>query len=218
MTHRARIAFLMGVIFFAGNASAFAAEYKIELVSKVIGPSNVEVEISSNIPGTIDVMLGLGLVGQKPDDVFIGTNKRITIKNGRTSESIGDPELPAGEYEVEVSFYPRWGPQDSDAKAAGVDSEIHARQIVMLKGTGESPDAAQQRENDQRWVMENVYVGTRWDGFFWIERFGEPEQITTTRGNPNIIKAYYFKSLDMTIIVNELKGEVSTWRMGRKTE
>ena len=47
---------------------------------------------------------------------------------------------------------------------------------------------------------------------------GEPQQLITTRWNPDIIKAYYFKSLDMTIFVNELTGEVSHWRMGRKME
>lgn len=218
MSQKPRIAFLMGLIVFASITAALAAEFKIELVSKVVGPSEVKVEVTSTIPGIIDVMVGLGLVGQKPDDVFIGINKRITLKNGRATATVGKPGLPAGKYEVEVSFYPRWGPQDSAAKAAGVNSEIHARQTVTLKGTGESPEAAQQRENDQRWVMENVYVGTRWNRSSWIGRFGEPQQLITTRWNPDIMKAYYFKSLDMTIFVNKLKGEVSHWRMGRKME
>jgi hypothetical protein len=209
MSHNPRVAFLAGLIVLASTTTALAAAFKIELVSNVVGPSEVEVEVTSTIPGTIDVMLGLGLVGQKPDDVFIGINKRITLKNGRATATVGKPGLPKGKYEVEVSFYPRWGPQDSAAKAAGVNAEIHARQIVTLKGTGESPDAAQQRENDKRWVMENVFVGTRWNWSSWVDRFGEPQQLTTTRLNPDIMKAYYFKSLDMTIFVNELKGEVS---------
>ena len=66
--------------------------------------------------------------------------------------------------------------------------------------------------------MLNVSDGTHWNWSSWVGRFGEPQQLTTTRWNPNIIKAYYFKSLDMTIFVNELKGEVSHWRTGRKTE
>ena len=103
-------------------------------------------------------------------------------------------------------------------KAAGVNSEIHARQTITLKGTGESPEAAQQRENDRRWVMGNLYAGTRWNRSSWVDRFGKPQQLTTTRWNPDIVKAYYFESLDMTIFVNELKGEVSLWRIGRKTE
>lgn len=218
MNQKLRIAFLTGLIVFASATAASAAEFKIEFTSKVVGPSEVEVEVTSTIPGTIDVMLGLSLVGQRPDDVYIGTDKRITLKNGRGTATIGKPGLPSGMYEIEVDFYPRWGPQDSAAKSAGLNSEIHARQTVTLRGTGESSEAAQRRENDQLWVMENVSIGTRWDRSFWVGRFGEPQQFATTRWNPDIIKAYYFKSLDMTIFVNELKLEVSVWRMGRKTE
>lgn len=163
-------------------------------------------------------MLGLGLTEQDPDDVFIGTSKRITIKNGRASATISKPGLPSGEYEVEVSFYSRWGPQDAIAKTAGANSEIHALRTVALEGTGEPPKAAQQRENDQRWVMENIYGGTSCNRSYWVGRFGEPQQLTITRLNPRIIKAYYFDSLDMTIFVNELKGEVSQWRTGHATQ
>ena len=197
---------------------ALAAEFKIEMMPTVIGPSEVKVEITTNLPGTVEVMLGLGLAGQASDDVFIGTTKRIAIKHGRASATIGKPGLPGGNYDLEVSFYPRWGPQDSVAKAAGANSEIHALQTVTLTGTGKSPKAAQQRENDRRWVMENVDPGTRWNRSYWVSRFGQPRQVTITRWNPRIIKAYYFKSLDMTIFVNELKGELSYWRMGRATE
>lgn len=218
MIHRPLLACLAGLIVLASTTATLAAELKIELVPTVIGPSEVEVEITSNIPGTIEVMLGLGLAGQDPDDVFIGTSKRITIKNGRATATVGKPGLPSGKYEVEVSFYPGWGPQDSVVKAAGANSEIHAIQTVTLKGTGESPEAAQQRENDQRWVTENVYGGTRWNRSYWVGRFGEPQQLTITRLNPKVIKAYYFNSLDMMIFVNELKGEVSHWRTGRATE
>ncbi len=218
MSHRLKFAAFAGLIVLASITGTSAAEFKIELVPKTVGPSEVEVEITSNIPGTIEVMLELGLAGQKPDDVFIGTYKRITLKNGRAIATVGKPGLPGGKYEVEVSFYPQWGPQDSIAKAAGVKSVIHARQTVILEGTGESPKVVQQRKNGQRWVMGNVFAGTRWNRSYWVGRFGAPQQLTTTRWNPSIIKAYYFKSLDMTIFVNELKGEISFWRVGRATE
>ena len=203
MINRLHLSCLAGFIVLASTAGTLATEFKIDVVPAVVGPSEVEVEIRSNIPGTIEVMLGLGLAGQDPDDVFIGTNKRIRIENGRAIATIGKPGLPSGKYEVEVSFYPRWGPQDSTAKAAGVNSEIHALETVALTGTGESPKAAQRRENEQRWVMENIYGGTRWDRSYWVGRFGEPRQLTITRLNPKIIKAYYFKPIDMTIFVIE---------------
>lgn len=213
-----RIVFLCGMLVLLSANNLFSGNFKIEVAPRVIGPSEVEVAITSNIPGTIDVMVGLGLAGQKPDDVFIGTNKRVAVKNGRATIKIGKPDLPAGIYEVEVSFYPRWGPQDAAAKGAGISSNIHTRKFVNLIGTGKSPKAAQKRENDQRWVMENVYTGTRWNHSYWVGRFGKPQQLPTTRWNPKIIKAYYFKSLDMTIFVNELKGEVSHYRMGQATK
>ena len=208
----------MGLTAAAFSTVARPAEFEIEVVPKVVGPSEVEVEVATNIPGTIEVMLGLGLAGQKPDDVFIGTDKRIAVKDGRATSRIGKPGLPAGKYEVEVSFYLSWGLQDDTAKAAGVTSDIHAREIVRLEGTGESPEAAQRRRNDRSWVIGNVYAGSRWSRSYWVARFGEPEQLTTTSWNPRIIKAYYFESLDMTIFTNELKGEVSHWRSGRATE
>ena len=218
MIYRPHLSCLAGLIVLATTTGTLATEFTVDVAPTVIGPSEVDVEIRSNIPGTIEVMLGLGLADQDPHDVFIGTSKRIAIKNGRATATISKPGLPSGKYEVEVSFYPRWGPQDSIAKAAGANSEIHALQTVAIEGTGEPPEAAQQRENDQRWIMENVYGGTRWDRSYWVGRFGEPRQLTITRLNPRIIKAYYFKSLDMTIFVNELKGEVSHWKTDPATQ
>ena len=215
---RPHLSCLAGLIVLATTTGALATEFTIDVAPTVIGPSEVEVEIRSNIPGMIEVMLGLGLADKDPDDVFIGTSKRITIKNGRAIATISKPGLPSGKYDVEVSFYPRWGPQDSIAEAAGANSEIRALQTVAIEGIGEPPNAAQQRENDQRWIMENVYGGTHWDRSYWVGRFGELRQFTITRLNPRIIKAYYFKSLDMTIFVNELKGEVSHSKTGRATQ
>ena len=128
MTYRPHLSCLAGLIVLVSAAGPLATEFKIDVVPTVIGPSEVEVEIRSNIPGTIEVMLGLGLAGQDPKDVFIGASKRIRIKNGRATATVSKPDLPGGKYEVEVSFYPRWGPQDSVAKGAGAKSEIHAGQ------------------------------------------------------------------------------------------
>jgi len=61
-------------------------------------------------------------------------------------------------------------------------------------------------------------MGQRWDYADWKRRFGSAEQLLVTRYNPNIIKAYYFKSIDMTIIANVLKSEIDVWRVGRKNE
>ena len=208
----------VGFLLAATNTIAVAAKFNIEVAPRVVGPNKVEVNVTSNIPGTVEVMLSLDLAGQKPTDTYIGVSKRIALKTGTTKTVIGKPDLPAGKYYVEVSFYPKWGPKDEVAKQAGAKFEIHARKLITLKGSGQSAHAVVKRKNDQSWVMKNVGIGTRWNYSYWVKRFGSPEQLRTTRWNPKIIKAYYFKSLDMTIFVNVLKHEVAIWRLGRKTE
>jgi hypothetical protein len=190
--------------------------YKIDVFPKKIGASEVTVEISTNIPGSVDVMLSLGLEGQAPDDVFIGASKRVNIQNGHGVATVGKPDLPNGQYELEVSYYPKWGPQDATARAAGVNSVIETRLIVTLDGSGESAADAQRKENGQRWVMENVYGGTKWNMITWTKKFGRSTPVKVSGLNPNVIKAYYFAQIDMTIFVNDLKGEVSHWRIGRQ--
>ena len=152
-------------------------------------------------------MLGLGLADQDPDDVFIGTSKRITIKNGRATATISKPGLPSGKYEVEVSFYPRWGPQDSIAKAAGANSEIHALQTVAIEGTGEPPEG--RAATGERSAVDHG-ERLRWNslgiGLIGSAVSANIDSSPSRVLSPRIIKAYYFKSLDMTIFVNELKG------------
>lgn len=218
MLRTVRILLLLGIGLITTATDAQSQDYSIDIEPRVVGSSDVEVQVSTNIPGTIEAMLSLGLAGQKPDDVFIGISERITIRNGRASETIGERSLPSGQYEVEVSFYPRWGFKDDEARKTGISSTIRVQRTIELLGTGEAAHIAQSRQNGQRWVMGNVYGGTPWNRAYWIKRFGEPDEIAVTRLNPNIIKAYYFPSLDMTIFVNELRGQVSHWRTSRASE
>lgn len=213
MVHHTVLVFFI----FFGSAPLAAETYIIDMVPKNISANKVTVEISTNIPGSIDVMLSLGLEGQAPDDVFIGASKRVNIQNGHAVATVGKQGLPSGKYELEVSYYPKWGPQDATAKAAGANAKIEMQKIVVLGGTGANAADAQRKENGQRWVMENVYGGTKWDMSTWTRRFGGTTPIQVTGLNPNIINAYYFEQIDMTIFVNVLKGEVSHWRTGRQS-
>lgn len=79
---------------------------------------------------------------------------------------------------------------------------------------GESVEDVKRHNEGRRWVMLNVYMGQEWDPAFWMLKFGEWKQLEVDRHNPAIIKAYYFESIDMTLIVNVLKGEIVTWRDG----
>ena len=174
----------------------------------------MEVFITTNIPGSIEVMADLSLAGQAPSDVWIGTNKRVSVRDGEGIVILDGSKLPTGEYDVEVSFYPRWGFKDNASRQSGVDQKIHVTTSVTLTGTGESAEAVEKRNEGRRWVKSNVFVGTKWDPTFWLAEFGEFKQLEVDRYNPAIIKAYYFESIDMTLIVNVLKGEINTWRDG----
>lgn len=80
--------------------------------------------------------------------------------------------------------------------------------------SGESVEDMKKRDEGRRWVMSNFYMGQKWDPTFWIAKFGKWKQLEVDRYNPAIMKAYYFESIDMTLIVNVLKGEINTWRDG----
>ncbi len=169
----------------------------------------------TNIPGTIEIMAGISLSNQAPDDVWIGKNKRVRLENGIGQVTFDVSDLPSGQYEVEATFYPRWGFKDEVSKLTGVDENLEYTYPISLKGSGEAAEVMAQRNEDKRWIMENIIVGSEWEPGFWKSRFGQWEKFPVTTRNPDIISNYYFKSLDMTIIVNTLKDEVVSWRMGQ---
>ncbi len=207
---------LLHCLFFASTLMA-SHKYTIDLVPKHIGANEVTVELSTDIPGSIDVMLGLRLEEQRANDVFIGDSKRVSLKNGHAVATVGKKGLPSGRYILEVTYYPKWGPQDAISKGSGAGSKIESQHIVTLVGSGASATGAETKENGQRWVMENVYGGTQWSMPTWTEKFGPSDPVDVTLLNPDIIKAHYFEQIDMTIFVNALKGEVSHWRVGRQS-
>jgi hypothetical protein len=183
--------------------------------SSQLDDNKVLLELATNIPGTIEIMAGISLSNQDPDDVWIGKNKRVRLENGTGQVTFDVSDLPSGQYEVEATFYPRWGFQDEASKLSGIDENIEYTYPITLKGSGEPAEVAAQRNEDQKWVMENIIVGSEWEREFWMSRFGQWEEFPVTTRNPDIISNYYFESLDMTIIVNTLKDEVVTWRMGQ---
>jgi len=64
--------------------------------------------------------------------------------------------------------------------------------------------------------MENVTMGMKYDFNFLYDKLGDYEQIPLTRGNPNILKAFYYPKADMTIIVNTYYMQIDVWRKGRQ--
>ncbi|MEX2527723.1 MAG: hypothetical protein WEA09_08815 [Gemmatimonadota bacterium] len=191
------------------------ADYEIVVTPEILPDAMVRLNMTTNIPGVIEVMAGLSLQGQAPDDVWIGKSERVRLTAGTGEVMLSTEDLPTGRYDAEVSFYPRWGPQDERSRESGITHELRATAPLDLVGSGEAASDAQFKLDSQRWVMENVGMGDPWVPNDWTQRFGAYEELMVDRGNPDILKAYYFPRLDMTLIVNILRDEISIWREGR---
>lgn len=197
------------------QAAGMPIQYTLSIDPQVLPDGRVRLDVSDNIPGTIEVMVGLSLQGQAGDDGWIGKDERVRLIDGQGVVTFATDDLPKGTYDAEVSFYPRWGFQDDASRATGISDNLSASSSIALAGSGESSSDVQSKENGQRWVMENVTMGDPWRPSEWTERFGEYEELPVDRGNPEILKAYYFPSIDTTLIVNTLKTEITVWRLGK---
>lgn len=191
--------------------------YTLSVESASLEGDRLQATLATNIPGTIEVMASVNLAGQKPDDPWVGKSERVTLREGSGAVAFDTSDLPSGQYEVEASFYPRWGLKDDISRRAGATEELEATRPITIRGSGKSAAAEVRKKSGQKWVMENIIMGTPWDAADWRRRFGEAQQLTVDLYNPEIIKAYYFPSIDTTVFVNVLKGEVSHWRLGRAT-
>ncbi len=190
-------------------------EYLLSVQPELLPNGDVRLKIRSNIPGTVVVMAGVSLHGQADDDVWVGKNQRVRVSNGEGAVTFSTRDLPAGEYDAEAAFYPRWGFQDTVSRATGITREVNAVSSLTLAGSGESAAVVQFKENGQKWVMMNVAMGDPWHAADWVQRFGKYSELRVDRGNPEILKAYYFPKIDTTLIVNVLKKEISIWRLGK---
>jgi len=170
--------------------------------------------LATNIPGTIEFMDGISLADHDPDDILIGRNGLARLVNGKGQVTFNVSELPSVKYNVKAAFYPRWGLKDEESKLSGVDENLEHKHSISLTGSGELAESDNQRNEGQACVMENITIGSEWDPDFWKNRFGQWNEFPVTTKNSDIISNYYFESLDMTIIVNSFKNEITTWRMG----
>ena len=50
-----------------------------------------------------------------------------------------------------------------------------------------------------------------------VKNLGKYEKFNPDSGNTKILQMFYFKSVDMTFMVNLLKNEIVTYRYGRAT-
>lgn len=205
------------------SAEAKRGKWWIETKATVTGPFSVKAEFTTNISGHILLSANLALRSQKGDDIFIGTNfVKVPVKDGRGTVVIDGTKnpspygstLPAGEYDLAVSFHPRWSENHAVASKLGIKETIERNTPLKLKASGGSAKAAKSQHDGQMWVMENVVMGMTWKPGVWTKKFGPWEKVQLERGNPQVLHMYYFKSIDMTLMVNVLKKEIVTWRTG----
>jgi hypothetical protein len=136
-----------------------AENYMIRIKATITGNYTVDVKIATNIPGSIVLSANLALQGQEPDDTFIGTEFiRVPITDGTGKATIDGSmrtlphgsKLPAGDYDVEVSFHPRWPDNSAAAKAAGIKDTIEAKASVTLSASGQSSTSAKGKAEGKR--------------------------------------------------------------------
>lgn len=191
--------------------------YSLSVEPTIFPNGQVKLHISTNIPGAIEVMADLSLHGQADTDIWIGKNAKVQLNNGVGFAVFNTNDLPKGTYDAEVSFYPKWGFKDSISRSSGLSQVIETSKTVMLAGSGVSPAVVLSKKNGQKWVIENADMGKPWVPKEWVKKFGQYEEFILTSGNPNVLKVYYFPSIDITLIVNVLKNEITVWRTGKAT-
>lgn len=192
--------------------------FSLRIVSVEESGNAVRGQIETNMPLPIEIMVGVSLRGQRDDDIYIGNDQRVRITASPQSFSIPTTTsrggLPSGEYDVEATFYPRWGGANGPPEARAITREIRATRRITLRGTGGSARDAAARNEAQRWLMENTATGDRWNPAEFERRMGPSERMRVTN-RTEIIVAYYFPRADATVFVNTLRNELVTWRLGR---
>jgi hypothetical protein len=189
--------------------------YTFSVKPELLTSGDVHLDVETNIPGTIEVSAGLSLRGQGENDIWVGKSEYIRIIGGKGTVTLSTGDLPEGEYEAEVSFFPKWGFKDATSRATGITNKLTASSHIKLKGSGVSATDFLFKKNGQKWVMTNVSMGDPRHPNEWTKRFGRYQEIPIDYGNPRILKAYYFPRIDITLTVNILKGEISIRRLGK---
>jgi len=191
--------------------------YKIEVSATERGPTSVQFKTAVNLPLPIEVMAGLSLQGQKPNDTWIGYSEKVTLTKPEQSFILDFPHkpIPTGKYAAEVSFYPRWGAKNGNPKAAKIEQNIEGKMVIQLIGNGVDASDRIEKEKMQRWIIDNVYTGAAYDKGVLEQKLGSSIGIKVKTLNPNIIEGHYFPNADMTIYVNILKKEFVTFKFGR---
>ena len=175
--------------------------------------------MKTNIPLPVEVMAGISLKNQKPNDTFIGYNKRVKLsKNNQKfilDANKSNKKLPRGNYWATIAYYPRWGAKNGNPKALLISEQLSDTVSLCLDASGVPSTDIIEKNKLQRWTMENVVTGTKWVEKDFVKRLGSYEKI---KAEINLHDAYYFTKINMTFLVNTYKGTITVWRNGRATK
>lgn len=193
-------------------------DYEITIENPEYTDQYVDFVIETNIPLPVDVMVGVDVEDLDDIDISIGESKRITLNESpqKFRLDISEQKLPSGKYSAEVKFYSRWGAENGNPKAKINAKNTTGENRFVLKTPYGSVAERKLKDKRQAWVINNVTMGMRWDLALFKNKLGayEINEVDSDLWNSKIIKAYYFKEIDYTIIKNDLKNTVVTWRMG----
>jgi hypothetical protein len=217
----------------ATAASAAVAEpYWIKAQPTVIDAYQVDVAVTTNIPGPMVLAARLALTGLKADDPFVGTGFMrfpVAKDRGKTTIHVEKHAMPrgmrmfSGIYDVEVFFYASWPDNTQAVKLTGISDTIKVAVPVRLIASGPAPDtrsdaakgAAVDADEGYRWVTENVFEGFYFRREFWENKFGAMEEVPYKGdGDPAVFKMYYIKKINMTLLVDDSRKAVITYRRG----
>lgn len=178
-------------------------QYTLSCLPGELTDKQLTVAIRTNIPGTIKVSVSLTIVGQRDDEVFIGTSMDANVVNGSGSAVLDISTLPSGNYTLGAAFYPFWGFSDEMSRATRIKDDIHttARKPIVLNKGNQSAIDQKIKLQGQLWVMEHVNSDLTWSEEFWKLKFGDFEEVAVD-SQLSVMKGYYFKRIDMTIFVN----------------
>ena len=112
--------------------------YKIEIAAVPLSDSEVDLEITTNLPLPVQIMVSLSLKGQASGEAHTGMSKRIGLTSETTRFTLGGraEALPSGDYLAEARFYPDWGARAGSRAARRITVGIAGAADVTLVGTG----------------------------------------------------------------------------------
>lgn len=224
MTVYAGILFWLGFILappavVAGNVPASDASFYLRIITAEEKDGAVRGQIETNMPLPVEIMVEVSLHGQRSDDIYVG--KQLRLRIGASPQAFSVPTnveggLPRGAYEVEATFYPRWGAEHGSPAARVIRREINATRPITLRGNGEAAHKIIANKEARRWLMETTAIGDPWKPAEFEKHLGRAERLRVTN-RPSIIVAFYYPRADATVFVNTLQNELVTWVFGRQT-